>query len=425
MEYPLKLEEKMNKQNNDYFFDCHCHTMTLGHVNITSFLQNLLQNRDWELLLGLVGTTAQSSEKKVTSHIKNIFNLLTLMQNDLLDIFKIMEDDLRGKFGGANFTKDNCFKMNKQVYKKLVITPLLMDFKSLPGATGNNYYHQPQKEIITIINEYAFAIKQYYKDRPDGLLYILPFLGINPTAYTMKELTSIIEDSFSSYTVKKMNKSILGSKMLTKIAGDISPKNIFAGIKLYPPMGFNPWPEDKLEREKVEFLYSYAQAASIPITTHCNDGGFITVNYKQATINTKPETWHEVLRRYPKLRINFAHAGVSITSNITSIFKNKERSWTDQIFDLIDSYENVYTDLSYNGISPKFYDKFSRTLDNLEKSGRQKYRDRVLFGTDFMINLLGIKSYQDYFSYFNNSDWDMNLKHRISSINPRRFLNYI
>ncbi|OQY36893.1 MAG: hypothetical protein B6229_09190, partial [Spirochaetaceae bacterium 4572_7] len=172
-----------------------------------------------------------------------------------------------------------------------------------------------------------------------------------------------------------------------------------------------------------EFLYSYAEAASIPITTHCNDGGFITVDYKQANINTKPETWHEVLRRYPNLRINFAHAGVSTTPNITSIFKKKEKSWTDQIFDLMDSYDNVYTDFSYNGISPQFYDKFSKVLDGLEDSGRQKYRDRVLFGTDFMINLLGIKSYQDYFRYFNNSNWDIGLKHRFSSINPRRFLN--
>ena len=92
----------METSETEYFFDCHCHTMTLGQVNITSFLENLLKNADWEVLLGIVGGSAKSSDKKITGHIKNILNLLTLMQNDLVDIFNTMEDDLKGKFGGES-----------------------------------------------------------------------------------------------------------------------------------------------------------------------------------------------------------------------------------------------------------------------------------------------------------------------------------
>jgi Amidohydrolase len=413
----------MKLAEHDYFFDCHCHTMTLGHVNITSFLRNLLKNTDWEVLLGLVGSSAQSSEKRITAHIKNIMNLLTLMQNDLVDIFKIMEDDISGCYGGEALTVKKGLRLNDRIYRKLVLTPLLMDFKPMPGVKNSTYYPQPQKGLRTVINEYSFAINQYYKDRPHGLLYILPFLGINPAAYSLKELTSIIEDSFTLYTIKKLNKSVFGSEILTRIAGYLSPENIFAGIKLYPPMGFNPWPEDREERKKVEFLYSYAQAASIPITTHCNDGGFVTVEYKQANRNTNPETWENVLEKYPDLHLNFAHAGVSITPQLSNLFGNKEKSWTDKIFDLMDRYEHVYTDFSYNGISPKFYKKFSQQLSELDKSGRNTFRDRILFGTDFMINLMGIRSYRDYYSIYQDAELDTELKHLFSSVNPRTFLN--
>ena len=91
-------------------------------------------------------------------------------------------------------------------------------------------------------------------------------------------------------------------------------------------MGFDPWPEDKEERKKVEFLYSYAQKASIPITTHCNDGGFVTVDYKHAYRNTDPATWEMVLERFPDLNLNFAHAGVSTSLQFPNLFGKKRRA---------------------------------------------------------------------------------------------------
>ncbi|MCD6396438.1 MAG: amidohydrolase family protein [Spirochaetaceae bacterium] len=413
----------METSKSEYFFDCHCHTMTLGQVNVTSFLENLLKNTDWEVLLGIVGSNPHSSARKTGGHVKKVLNLLTLMQNDLVDIFNTMEDDLKGKFGGETLADKEGLQLNGHTYRKLVLTPLLMDFKPLPGSISSTYYPYPRKELRTVINEYSFAIKQYYRDRPHGLLYILPFLGINPAAYSYKELKLIIENSFGLSKLKKINKSVRGSELLTVMAGHFSPQKMFAGIKLYPPMGYDPWPGDKNEREKVEFLYSYAQEASIPITTHCNDGGFVTVNYKQAVHNTHPSTWAKVLEHYPDLYLNFAHAGFSTLPHIPKPFGKKEKSWTDVIFDLIDKYENVYTDFSFNGISPKFYDKFTLLLSELNEAGRTRYMDKVLFGTDFMINLMGIESYRNYYDLFQNSPLDPELRHRFASINPHSFLN--
>ena len=420
---PKYYNDFMKPSKAEYFFDCHCHTMTLGQVNVTSFLENLLKNTDWEVLLGIVGSTPLSKDKKTGGHVKKVLNLLNLMQNDLVGIFNTMEDDLKGKFGGEALADDDGLQINGHTYRKLVLTPLLMDFKPIPGSKSSTYYPQPRKELQTVINEYSFALKQYYRDRPHGLLYILPFLGINPAAYSLKKLESIIEDSFSFSKVKKINKSVRGSELLTLMAGHFSPKKMFAGIKLYPPMGYDPWPEDREERKKVEFLYSYAQGASIPITTHCNDGGFITVSYKQAVHNTHPATWGKVLEQYPDLCLNFAHAGFSTLPHIPKPFGKKGKSWTEVIFDLIDTYENVYTDFSFNGISPKFYENFSILLSELSEAGRNRYKDRVLFGTDFMINLIGIQSYRDYFNFYQDSLLDSELKHRFASVNPLSFLD--
>ena len=50
-------------KQGEYFFDCHCHTMTLGHINISSFLENLVRNSDLEILMGIVGGNAGSTTK--------------------------------------------------------------------------------------------------------------------------------------------------------------------------------------------------------------------------------------------------------------------------------------------------------------------------------------------------------------------------
>ena len=410
-------------KQGEYFFDCHCHTMTLGHINISSFLENLVRNSDLEILMGIVGGNAGSTSKKPSSLLHNTFNLLTLMQNDLADIFFTMEDDLKGLFGGSALADDEGLHLNGREYQKLVLTPLIMDFMPLPGVKSMTYFPQPTKELRTVINDYSFAIKQYYRERPKGLLYILPFLGINPAVHGLKELERIIEDSFGFYKARWLKQSVRGSGLLTWLAGHISPEKMFAGIKLYPPMGFDPWPEDQVERMKVEMLYTYAQEASIPITTHCNDGGFITVEYDQANRNTSPATWETVLKRYPGLKLNFAHAGVSTTLQFPVLFGKKEKTWTEIIFDLMEKYENVYTDFSFNGISPKFYETFLKELEEMQSRDRLQFKERVLFGSDFMINLMAIRSYRDYYQFYEESPIPADLRHAFGSRNPLSFLN--
>jgi predicted TIM-barrel fold metal-dependent hydrolase len=49
--------------------------------------------------------------------------------------------------------------------------------------------------------------------------------------------------------------------------------------------------------------------------------------------------------------------------------------------------------------------------------------DKILFGTDFMINLTSIASYVDFYKLFEESPLNETQKHRFGSINPKKFLN--
>ncbi len=413
-------------EEKNFFFDCHCHTMTLAQPNLAAFMENILHNAAPDLLRSLTSEMNYYRKQGPLKGLGNIMNLAALVQNDLDGIFSIMEDDLKGKFDGEPLADGKGLTIGGTRYDGLIITPLLMDFRALPGAPHSTYYPQPLKDIRTAINEYAFGIRKYYKSRPDGLLQIFPFLGINTAAYTYDQVEKLLEDSFSLYTGNLMN--IRSSKIYTLVAGRLAPSRLFGGIKLYPPMGFDPWPEEGEERRKVRLLYEYAQHRRIPITAHCNDAGYITIDYKKAHAYTSPERWKKVLKEYPDLILNLAHMGYheeSLTESLARKFNGKrEKNWTGQIFDLIEEYPHVYTDISFLGVDPSFFQELHRILGELGNR-RRLIEDKILYGTDFMINLSSIPSYKEYYRRFDESPLSGIQKNRFGSINPQRFLNML
>ncbi|MCE1253995.1 MAG: amidohydrolase [Anaerolineae bacterium] len=187
----------------------------------------------------------------------------------------------------------------------------------------------------------------------------------------------------------------------------------FAGIKLYPPLGFDPWPDDAAEREKVIYLYDYCVQKQIPITCHCSDGVFMAD--KQAKINTAPQRWLPVFTydkaRFQNLRLNFAHFGHQSTCFHGFL-------WQKTILRMLAEYPNIYTDFSYRGVHPEYY----RTLSELLRVYPQ-IKNRILFGTDFMINLLDCDSYHTYLKNFITSGaLDDEQKDCFASRTPERFL---
>ena len=116
---------------------------------------------------------------------------------------------------------------------------------------------------------------------------------------------------------------------------------------------------------------------------------------------TSPETWSKILAEHPELKINFGHFGVR---------RSGKTDWLKDILGLIYKYDNVYADFSYNGVEEAYYFQLVNTISEYAdknfsgQSDKEKFlnklSERILFGTDFMINLLDIDSYESYLQIF-------------------------
>jgi hypothetical protein len=361
---------------------------------------------------------------------ENVRNLLAVMDNDCADILFLLEDDLAGRFEAPKGTpqfreapplREGRLHAAGQEFTSFVLTPLVMDFMAPSSFSFNTYYKRaPQKPIEAQINDVMFAIHRYREKRPKGILRIYPFLGVNTKNYTLEGLSVYLEKWFKGYTRDERELEerffAISSATSTQTPQDYG---LFAGIKLYPPLGFDPWPDDPAEREKVEFLYAFAESRGIPITTHCDDQGYRVVSLEEALMFTAPARYKTALQKYPALVLNFAHMG---KRHIRTIGGKAQADWRAEILSLIKEYPNVYTDFSFTAGEPSFYGELAALFDRWSPREVEKVSRRIMYGSDFMVNLFKIRSYRDYLENFSRSALDNGLKMLFCSENPHRFL---
>lgn len=421
-------------------YDIHCHLFDLSHANLLAFMsrddlitkdsvRNVLNALPWYLNIPPIGLThlfCEKIAKAVRSTIKEkgngIKNLLSVMESAIeydvlyLDYFLL--------------NKPSCFSQNNpERYNKLVITPLIMDF-GFKNLQEQSYFYNmpPSKPIANQVVDLLNAIYFYYHfdleihpEKPNRLklvpidfakesmemvkqrklMEVYPFLGINTQNYEFDEIVALFDKYFKGYeddTLKQARKDKLYAKMgtikadledllMNKPDRDNNPIDytyVFAGIKLYPPLGFDPWPEDNpTELKKVRYLYDECIRRKLPINVHCSDGGFITDKNSEKYTNPAKQ-WRKVLSQpqYSELTINFAHLGNQ---------KSGKTDWITAITSFMATNKNVYTDCSSVTPQPGDYVK----VGNLMTPDRER---QILFGTDYVINLIGgSASYNEYF----------------------------
>ena len=319
---------------------------------------------------------------------------------------------------------DNKLHFRNKEYDKFAIVPLLMDFSNNHKDLSSAYYPVSREvKILKYTEDTLKAFRDYNKYNKDGIMEFFPFLGINTPAHSL----DFIKDLTSTY----INKT-------HKLNNKVYSKKKFYGIKFYPPLGLNPWPEDKTELDKLLFIYQFCCENNLPIITHCDDQGFRTIPTKEAWAYTDPKSWKKVLEEFPNLKLDFAHSGkqyssISHLSSASIMAQNFLRRkneqlptspWFYSIIDLMKEYKNVYLDFSFSGTNPQFYCDFINFL-NLEenKEWRDHIVERSLFGSDFSVNLFKVKSYSEYFDIFNKAPFSDEEIDLFVSTNPIRFLN--
>lgn len=424
------------------FYDIHCHAMNLSHPNFMLFIKRLAffhgkrSFGDWCVVLKQLLIALQSGGRN-----DRIMNLLSVMDRGAGELLQLMEKDLLKLRGEGRL------RVGGRDIGTVVLTPLMIDFgkKGIEKYPGIYYNELSRKPIRDQVDDLFDGVRDHRGRSGTGerFLEVYPFLGLNTANYELESdeksigLKDLLNMYFSAF--KKggpdQRRRKLSEKAGTFTEPDKDKSYSCAGIKAYPPLGFDPWPiagsrmkrNVRKEQDKVEYLYEFCIDRDIPITAHCNDSGFMADNVPIEAF-TAPGRWGEVLNdnKFGKLKLNLAHFGRQ--DRCCATLKNAvglNRPWREDVVRLILDHENVYADFSYNGTSAGYYATLRKLLDR--HAGRPKdlevLKSRILFGSDFMINLLATTSYKEYVEGFlKKNPLDEQDKLRFCSENPEEFL---
>ncbi len=212
----------------------------------------------------------------------------------------------------------------------------------------------------------------------------------------------------------------------------------FAGIKLYPALGYYPYDR------RLDGIYAYAQEHKLPVISHGTKNG--TVYYRgprtelirlvQDEIHpdvpvdgkskrelsnyfSHPMNYEPVLERFPELHLDIAHWGGTEEWQDYLYDPPLDRSvsylsnWFRIIKSLMRKYPHLYTDISYTLGHPDHAALLNVLLND------NTLNDRILFGSDYFL-VVGEAS-ERTFSLNIRSELGEEKFRRIASDNPRRF----
>ena len=410
-----------------YFADCHFHAMTMNHPNFAAFFASF-----YDSATGLLAGNATQNYiftpqmLKGNNLLNTLENTLTAFERPIGETFMMMEDDLEGKFTSEGkesyaplvpYIHMGRLSLRGMDFDKMIMIPLVMDFSQDQNENNRLYYSLPALDRITQYAEDTIeGMREYYRGHEDGLFEFYPFLGIDPKLHSLRFLDDLL--------TKYVDTSHLFHK------DHAIPEKPFYGIKIYPPLGFCPWPSDKETLEKHRYLYSFCEKNRVPIITHCDDQGFRGVSAEEAWKLTDPAGWRTVLENYPGLVIDFAHYGkqyaYAMRNNIQSLSmrlrKMPDSPWFSTIISLMKDFSGVYADMSFSGCTDEFYRELRNYINEQDDETKALIRSRTLFGSDFSVNLLKIESYTQYYSIFENSVLSDEEVEAFASANPVSFL---
>jgi predicted TIM-barrel fold metal-dependent hydrolase len=368
----LPAELKTVLEKGVFKFDVHCHL----------FNKDFIPDKYFGLRMPFLVNT------DFLMYTESLLDTVSLDDDDKLSHYAYFID-----FIAKNTTKDIAEHLIVNSPPNTIFCPLMMDFQ--PGIDGKT-----KKTVFQQLDELR-EVRNLYPDK------FLPFVGINPNNSKHKEL---FEKAFS-------------------------PEYNFYGVKIYPSLGYMP------SHPALMDIFEICSHYDIPVTTHCGSGTVHTHNnilrLKYFILNEKgelilkkekktflfkkqfekyfnrPQNWQPVLKAFPNLRLNLAHFGGD------SEWDNKEsndKEWTFRTIDLMERYENVYSDVSYIIHLPEMHQKFKTLFYN-----NQLVAERTLMGTDFYMILIEGK-YKDIMSRF-VAEMDSKILQKIAIENPLKFLN--
>ena len=436
--------------NQNTFYDVHMHAFNLSHLYLYAFIRRfkgklgaLLFFSPTIPLFTKVPDLWPAAASFMKSKIDVAQNLLSVMENDIGSFFLLIENCLRE--GRNPPLQGDGLHIGDRTYERIILTPLMMDFgykgKTPPGQkrTEQTFHYdvpasKPIKEQVTDvfngIRDYVEAPSEKLSKKFPALvpetkrmLEIYPFLGLNTQNYEADEIEELLDKYFGE---KASSKEELRAS-LGRFDGDIGNMTTgsFAGVKVYPPLGFDPWPDgkhgDAEELRKVELLYSLCCKKNVPITSHGGAGGFVTIDKRRLRSYASVEKWERVLAAFPDLKLNLAH--FPMDEKMLWLLPNPAHPLRNAYIKLVLNHENAYIDFSCQVAGDEYFIALGKALRRLPTPERKKLSERILFGSDFAVNLLGIESYNRCLTLYSKTKaLTEGEKHAFCCLNPERFL---
>jgi len=434
-------------------YDAHCHVLSREVFFKRNMILLIDATRDYELkkLIKKTPTNEKEREKADRIHILKLMELM-LQNEDGTETFGDLRTEyskldpaiqkyiplmvdfeylFRKKYNASDETIYDSDKRKDQFAKMLgKFNNIRDDIKKLL-AKENSGADKDKIELLT-----RFINETENKSNPEGTNVSDAYLEDEIKSYgrqleTFSKLKFEFKDDFLPFLAIDPRRP----GMMKTIIENVGPGKTFTGIKLYPPMGYSPTdPFLYGKNDKDDCLYRYCIEKQIPIIAHCSAGGFCTfvqhlevigavmpemkfdsvpIVYTQITeIKFKtnvlksfgdavkerayklnhPKLWEMVLDKFPTLKINLAHFGGD-----PDVYGNERREYIFKLMTKKDKsenliYPNLFTDLScimeYSLLKDIYDNKFS------------KIKDRVMYGSDYFLNLIWGDDFNTYYQNF-------------------------
>lgn len=386
----------------DIFIDPHCHMFTAADVPL---LTTIKQNIKHPLKVIVASNLAPILLK---FGIIDIDKFVKFFDSESEENVATVSIELTAALYSNNI---GTWSINAQ---EKILTPLVMDF-DYDGKV--NKFEAQVKRLVNA----ATAFKNNKHN-----VKVLPFVGLDPRRIIYKDdqllSTTAIDNEVDGFLAKYDVKDAQGRRNRDELdCGDV------IGIKLYPPLGFNVFPEEDRERDAYRAIYARLSSLEIPITVHCQEDSFDLTDGKVVKF-TSPKNWVNVLAATNNLRINFGHFGgeegvkdvIDWRDNddpgdpIQEAFGIRKSGWAYEIIKMLKKYDNTFADISAFNFSDKkavssllwilAYDKEGKF--DLKDTGCPNYplTSKLLWGSDYpMILSKKYPTYKEYFKAFVNT----------------------
>lgn len=352
---------------NKPFFDVHCHLFNLVDVPLWETISGAMK---MHTLVGLASILKGPSILSEQRYFIRFFERSP--QSNLLWLSKQINDALN-KSGGIGEIRD--------MFDSIVITPLIMDFDThieslecMPGdETVESQYHRLDDAIVesnTTLASLGLPVRAF------------PFMGLALDKFNKSDSRSKLQAFqawWEAYGMSSEERKLPWNQMPQKAIG----------IKLYPALGFQPYPDSRARDIYLEF-YSWCITKDIPLTVHCQPGAFDPDNLAGGDKNSSPLFWKKVLETdgMKTLRINFAHfgGGGNIPNLLESTSEMNAKNETSIIVSLLRDYPNTFADLaaidfSNPAISRGFADLLTKDLHQ-ELRNKHSLCAKLIWGSD-------------------------------------------